>query len=45
MGWLASMTRAFVDMVVTAFEQEDFARRFAGSLGSIPPRKRAPRSS
>lgn len=42
---LPGKTRAFIDMVVAAFEREDFARRFAGSLGSNTPRKRGTRSS
>lgn len=42
---LPGKTRAFIDMVVAAFEREDFARRFAGSLGSVTPRKRPTRSS
>jgi len=32
---LPGKTRAFIDMVTKAFEREDLARRFAGSLGSI----------
>lgn len=42
---LPGKTRAFIDMVVAAFEREDFARRFAGSLGSNTPRKRGTHSS
>lgn len=42
---LPGKTRAFIDMVVAAFEREDFARRFAGSLGSVTPRKKPARSS
>jgi len=30
---LPGKTRSFIDFVVEAFEREDYARRFAGSLG------------
>ena len=30
---LPGKTRVFIDFVVEAFEREDYARRFAGSLG------------
>lgn len=32
-GLLPGKTRAFIDFVVEAFSREDYARRFAGSLG------------